>query len=123
MPDDLDLTADREREGGVMAAKDDGSLYAQGRYVKHRPKRSATGISLGGTIAMATDEKLAAEIVRRCNAFEPMEAALRTAEEAFRRYALLHSAKRSEDGDAKALANDELAAVCRAALAHAHERA
>lgn len=67
-----------------MAAKDDGSLYAQGCWVKHHPRASATGISLGGTIAEATDERLAAEIVRRCNAFEPMREALFKAERALR---------------------------------------
>lgn len=67
-----------------MVAKEDGSLYARGRLVKHHPKRSAAGITLGGTVAEATDEALARAIVLRCNAWEPMRIALDKAERALR---------------------------------------
>lgn len=50
----------------------DGGIYADGCEVRVRSKRTPRGITLGGPIAEAQNEATAAEIARRCAAFEPM---------------------------------------------------
>lgn len=59
----------------------DGGIYADGCQVLVRSKRSERGITLGGPIAEAQNAATAAEIARRCAAFEPMLAALKRAEQ------------------------------------------
>jgi hypothetical protein len=58
------------------APPDDGGIYAEGCAVMVRPKVSATGCKLGGTIATAQNAETAAEIARRCDAFSDLLAAL-----------------------------------------------
>jgi hypothetical protein len=65
---------------GRGAPKDpmDGGIYAKGRHVCVRPKRSPNGaITMGGTVATCDNEDQASEIARRCAAFDRMLAALR----------------------------------------------
>ena len=60
----------------AAAPPDDGGIYSEGCAVMVRPKASATGCTLGGTIATAQNAETAAEIARRCDAFPDLLAAL-----------------------------------------------
>lgn len=100
----------------------DGGIYAEGCEVRVRSKRTARGITLGGPIAEAQNEQTAAEIARRCAAFEPMLEELKQAAKQFRFYERQHLAKGSEEGEAKAAVNSRFAARIEAIIASAEGR-
>lgn len=59
--------------------KEDGSLYANGSRLYIRPKRTSTGISMGGVIAECQNRETAEELAMRANEYEKMKKALKKA--------------------------------------------
>ena len=55
----------------------DGGIYAEGRLICLRPRRTADGVTLGGTIAEAQDVATAAEVARRCAMHDAAMTAMR----------------------------------------------
>jgi hypothetical protein len=63
---------DNPMDGRGLADELDGGVYADGYRVCMRPKRTASGVTMGWTLAEAENEQVAAEIARRMVAFEPL---------------------------------------------------
>ena len=64
----------------------DGGIYAEGTRVCVRPRKHERGITLGFILAEARNECQAAEIARRCAAYEPLLTAAKEALAALEKY-------------------------------------
>jgi|GEM_PF-6007995 len=62
---------------GARPDDNDGGIYAEGSRVCMRPERTASGVTLGGTLADCATAATAKEIARRCAEFRPLMDALR----------------------------------------------
>ena len=62
-----------------ISTYENGEIYAQGDKIMVAPKRTGRGFTLGGTLATADSEKVAAEIARRCQTHPGLLAAAQEA--------------------------------------------